>query len=112
MRLPNGGCSWPICSPESSTTRHAAWLIPVLLFGALAFMYDGLFLGLTEGAILRNAMLVSTLLVFVPPALLAASRQSNDLLWFAMAAFMLARTVTLALAARKMLRRSSKSARG
>ena len=81
---------------------HAPWLIPVLVFGALAFMYDGLFLGLTEGRVLRNRMLISTLLVFGPVAALAYRLQNNHLLWFAMALFMIARAETLRLASRRL----------
>jgi len=75
--------------------RYLPWLAPVLLFGALAYIYDGLFLGLTAGRALRNAMLLSTLGVFLPLAVLALHLESNHLLWASLAAFMLARTATL-----------------
>jgi MATE family multidrug resistance protein len=83
--------------------QYGVWMLPVLLFGALAFMYDGVFLGLTEGRRLRNAMLLSTFLAFMPPALVAVHHESPHLLWFALAAFMVARTVTLAWATRSVL---------
>jgi len=82
---------------------HGGWLVPTLAFGALAYMYDGLFLGLTEGRTLRNSMLFCTLAVFLPPALLALHLESNHLLWASMAAFMAARTVTLGWAGRRVL---------
>ena len=78
--------------------RFGPWLVPVLLLGAAAFVYDGLFLGLTAGPALRNAMLLSVGLGFVPAALLAHAEGSNDLLWLAMALFMAARALTLELA--------------
>jgi MATE family multidrug resistance protein len=74
---------------------YLPWLAPVLLFGSLAYIYDGLFLGLTAGRALRNAMLVSTFVVFLPLAIVALVIDSNHLLWASMAAFMLARTATL-----------------
>ena len=74
---------------------YLPWLAPVLLFGSLAYIYDGLFLGLTAGRALRNAMLLSTLGVFLPLAALALHLESNHLLWASLAAFMLARTLTL-----------------
>jgi MATE family multidrug resistance protein len=74
---------------------YGPWLIPTLLFGSTAYIYDGYFLGLTEGRVLRNAMLVSTLGGFLPLALLALALRNNHLLWLAMTAFMLARTATL-----------------
>ncbi|MCP3978012.1 MAG: MATE family efflux transporter [bacterium] len=73
---------------------YAPWLVPTLIFGSLAFMYDGLFLGMTEGRRLRNAMVLSTA-VFVPLAILAVRLESNHGLWGAMAVFMVARTWTL-----------------
>lgn len=76
--------------------QYLPWLIPVLLFGSLAYMYDGLFLGLTAGRRLRNAMLLSTFLVFVPGWALALALRNNHLLWASMALFMAARTLTLA----------------
>lgn len=82
---------------------YGAWLVPTLGFGALAYMYDGLFLGLTEGRTLRNSMLWCTLVVFLPPALLALRFESNHLLWASMAAFMAARTATLGWAGRRLL---------
>lgn len=78
----------------------AVWLWPVLVLGAVAFVYDGLFLGLTAGRALRNTMLLSSLGVFLPLAMWAVVRDSNHLLWLAMAAFMAARAATLGWAAR------------
>ena len=74
--------------------QYLPWLVPVLGIGAVAFIYDGLFLGLTAGRGLRNAMLVS-FGVFLPIAIVAVQRQDNHLLWFSLAAFMAARSLTL-----------------
>jgi len=81
----------------------APWLVPVLLFGAAAFIYDGLFLGLTAGRALRNSMLVSTLVVFLPAAWAALQLGSNAGLWLALSLFMAARAGTLAWASRRLL---------
>lgn len=87
----------------AASSDYAWWLVPVLLFGSVAYMYDGLFLGLTEGRRLRNAMLLSTFAVFVPAWGAAVWLESNQLLWFAMAVFMVARTATLWVASRAVL---------
>jgi len=79
------------------------WLIPVLLIGALAYMYDGLFLGMTEGRRLRNSMIFSTLGVFLPVAALALAFRSPALLWAALLAFMAARTITLGWMSRSLV---------
>jgi MATE family multidrug resistance protein len=85
--------------------RFVPWLIPTLLLGALAYMYDGLYLGLTAGRALRNSMLISLLVFFMPPALFAVFMQSNHLLWLAMALFNLGRAATLGLAYPSLLQR-------
>ncbi|MEO1366650.1 MAG: MATE family efflux transporter, partial [Acidobacteriota bacterium] len=77
------------------------WLLPVLLFGSAAYVFDGLFLGLTEGRALRNAMVFSAVVGFGPLAVLALHVGSSALLWAALSVFMLTRTVTLGLAWRQ-----------
>ncbi|EMG12310.1 hypothetical protein LEP1GSC116_4838 [Leptospira interrogans serovar Icterohaemorrhagiae str. Verdun HP] len=39
-------------------------MFPVLEVGAIAFILDGFFIGLTKGKILRNSMLISTAFFF------------------------------------------------
>ena len=91
----------------AASSDYMPWLVPVLLFGSLAYMYDGLFLGLTEGRKLRNAMLVCTLLIFAPACWLALRLDSNHGLWASMALFMVARAFTLWAASRSVLRSAS-----
>jgi MATE family multidrug resistance protein len=78
----------------AAVLRTAGWLWPVLLLGAGAYALDGVFLGLTEGRRLRNAMLIS-LGAFLPVAWGAWKLGSNPLLWTALAVFMAARVATL-----------------
>ncbi len=78
------------------------WMLPVLVFGSVAYIHDGIFLGLTAGRELRNAMFISTLTVFLPLALMALRLENPNLLWLAFAAFMLARAVTLEIARRAL----------
>jgi MATE family multidrug resistance protein len=83
---------------------YVPWLVPTLLLGGLAYMYDGLFIGLTEGRALRNSMLISTLAVFLPAAWIALRIGDNHLLWGAMVLWMVARAVTLGLVYPRLLR--------
>ncbi|MEM8934320.1 MAG: MATE family efflux transporter, partial [Acidobacteriota bacterium] len=73
----------------------AFWLLPVLLLGSVAYILDGLFIGLTDGRTLRNAMLVSVGVAYLPIAFWALHAESLHGLWTALAVFMLARIVTL-----------------
>lgn len=84
----------------TASADYSFWLVPVLVFGSLAYMYDGLFLGLTEGRRLRNAMLVCTFGVFVPACAAAVVMENNHALWLSMALFMIARAATLWAASR------------
>lgn len=88
----------------AAAVQFGRWLIPVLLFGSVAYIYDGLFLGLTEGRALRNSMMFSAATVFLPVAWLAVRFENNHLLWLAMVLFMVARAATLGYAARCVLR--------
>ncbi len=89
--------------------RYAPWLIPVLMFGSIAYIYDGFFIGITEGKVLRNQMVVSTLVFFLPIAWVAVRRKDNHLLWAAMALFMIGRVITMWVAERRVLGRMESS---
>ncbi|PIE91500.1 MAG: MATE family efflux transporter [Acidobacteria bacterium] len=75
--------------------RHRFWLLPVMLLGSSAYIWDGIFLGLSEGKILRNCMLFSALVFYFPLALLSSNMKNVDLLWLSLSLFMGARTITL-----------------
>lgn len=81
-------------------TRYGPWLLPVLVSGAVAYVYDGVFLGITAGRTLRNAMLLSLLAVFLPAAIIARWTGSAHGLWLAFTLFTLARAATLHVALR------------
>jgi MATE family multidrug resistance protein len=82
---------------------YRGWLCAALLFGAGAYIYDGFFIGLTQGPAMRNAMLISLALGFAPAAWAAWHWSSLPLLWLALTLFMLARVATLAWHQRSLL---------
>mgnify|MGYP001792919579 CR=1 FL=1 len=88
-------------------SQYAAWLLPTLGFGAIAFLLDGYFLGLTAGQRLRNSTLIAAIGGFLPLALLARHVQSAHLLWGAMAMLMVMRALTLSWAVPATLRGSA-----
>ena len=90
-------------------TRFGYWLIPVLLFGSAAYIYDGFFLGLTEGRVLRNSMLFSTIVIFGSVAWVAVVRGDNHILWLSMTLWMASRAVTLSWASRSLLREAQRT---
>lgn len=84
-------------------TKYVIWLFPVLIFGSIAYILDGYFIGLTEGAILRKSTLIAAIVFFAPAATLATYLHSNALLWFSLTLFMLGRAFTLAIEVPKTL---------
>ncbi len=88
----------------ATVQRYVRWLVPTLGLGAIAYLLDGYFLGLTAGKILRNATILAALIGFIPLALVAASKANNHLLWLALAALMAARALTLLWAVPQSLR--------
>ncbi|MEM8962014.1 MAG: MATE family efflux transporter [Acidobacteriota bacterium] len=74
---------------------HLPFLFATIVVGAFAFVYDGFFIGLTEGRAIRNSMLLATLGLFAPLAALAWWQKSTVLIWVAMIAFMAGRALFL-----------------
>jgi MATE family multidrug resistance protein len=82
---------------------YVGWLLPVLGLGAIAYMLDGYFLGLTAGKTLRNATVLAATVGFLPLAFVAQAMQNPHLLWLALTGLMAARAMTLAWAVPKSL---------
>lgn len=72
-------------------------IIPLVSFGA--FLWDGIFIGATAGKAMRNAMLISTILIFFPAYILLSKVTGNHGLWLAFILFMLSRTITMTILA-------------
>ncbi|TGK07112.1 MATE family efflux transporter [Leptospira semungkisensis] len=81
--------------------EYGYWIIPVLLLGSTAFIFDGFFLGMSEGKTLRNCMIVSSIVFFLPIAYWGKLEASNHILWLSLATYMFGRTLTLGVIAYK-----------
>ena len=71
------------------------WVIIIPMVSYTAFLWDGIYIGATAGKQMRNAMLISTLLIFFPAYFLASKFMGNHGLWFAFILFMIARGITM-----------------
>ncbi len=78
-------------------SNYTIWLLPLLGFTAIAFMLEGYFIGLKEGATLRNAVLIAFGLGFLPLAITAWYLHNNHLLWMALVSYMATTTLVLGL---------------
>jgi len=77
------------------------WVVMIPLLSYAAFLWDGIFIGATAGPEMRNAMLLSTLLVFVPAYIMGGRYLGNHGLWLAFILFMIARSVTMQVMAKR-----------
>lgn len=79
--------------------EYGYWIAPILLFGSFAFIFDGFFLGISEGKILRNSMIVSSIVFFFPIAYWGKVQNNNHILWLSLSTYMLGRAITLGIVA-------------
>jgi MATE family multidrug resistance protein len=91
--------------PEIRTTAmvYLPWLIASPLVAVWCFLYDGVYVGMTRSREMRNIMLVSSFLIFLP-LWFVTQPFGNHGLWFAFLAFLAARGVGMHLGYRRMLR--------
>ena len=73
---------------NQAVTNYRIWLLPFLTLSAIAFMFEGYFIGIKDGVTLRNSSLSSFCFVFIPIAAIAWHWQSVHLLWAALTSFM------------------------
>jgi MATE family multidrug resistance protein len=79
----------------SAAAGMTPWLLPVMGFGAAAYILDGYFLGRSDGATMRTTMLISAALGFFPLAGVGYALAEVQWLWAAMVVFMAARVWTM-----------------
>lgn len=78
------------------------WTVLIPLCGSVAFLYDGILIGMIETKLMRNAIFVATALFF---ALFFGFKNSlgNDALWIAFLTYLLARSVLMMILSRKKI---------
>ncbi|MDA3780124.1 MAG: MATE family efflux transporter [Bacteroidales bacterium] len=74
-------------------------LLPLASFSA--FIWDGIYIGATASAGMRNSMLISSLVIFLPSYYIFNTLWGNNGLWFAFLLFLLSRGVAQSIMAKK-----------
>lgn len=74
-------------------------LIPLITFAA--FLWDGIYIGATASKAIRNTMIISSILVFLPMWYFLMPIYGNHGLWIAFLGFMLARGISMTFFAKK-----------
>lgn len=75
--------------------QYTIWLLPILVITAITFMLEGYFIGLKEGATLRNAVLLSFVVGFIPLLIAAWYFHNNHLLWSTLLSYMTSNMILL-----------------
>jgi len=81
-------------SVRQSAHEYLSWLILLPLVSVWSFVYDGIFIGATRTRAMRDTMIISTFLVFMP-AWYAFRFMGNHGLWLALVLFLAARGLSL-----------------
>jgi MATE family multidrug resistance protein len=76
-------------------TDYSFWIIIIPLTSTAAFIWDGIYVGTTASKQMRNVMIISSLLIFLPAYYLTSGLWGNHALWFALNLFMLGRTILM-----------------
>ena len=85
---------------RNTAMQYLPWLIVSPLVSVWSFLYDGVYVGATRARSMRNIMLVSTLLVFLPAWFLLQGL-GNHGLWLAFMLFMASRGIGMHLGYRR-----------
>ena len=76
-------------------------LIPIITFAA--FLWDGIYIGATASKAIRNTMIISAILVFLPMWYFLTPLYANHGLWIAFLGFMIARGISMSFFAKKSI---------
>ena len=83
------------------------WIVIMPLLSYPAFLWDGIYIGLTASKGMRDTMLLSTMVFFFPVWYFSQSHLGNHSLWMALAVFMVSRGLTMTIFAKKYIFRGS-----
>jgi len=95
---------WVMTDNEVLTLRafdYKWWVIILPLTSSAAFIWDGIYIGVTASRAMRNTMIVASLLVFLPAYYLTESSYENHGLWFALNLFMVSRGLLMWMISKK-----------
>jgi MATE family multidrug resistance protein len=83
------------------TDEYRYWIILLPLVSGAAFIWDGIYIGVTASKAMRNTMIVSSLFVFLPSYYLTIQSFGNHALWFSLHLFMISRGVLMWIMAKR-----------
>ena len=87
----------------SIAMEYLVWLVLFPILSVIPFVWDGVYIGLTSSKAMRNTMLFSTFIIFLPAYYLLEHLWGNHGIWLAMMAFVLARGISQTILAKKVV---------
>jgi MATE family multidrug resistance protein len=85
---------------RETAMRYLPWLVISPIISVWSFLYDGVFVGATRAKEMRDVMLISVVVVFLPAWYLSQGL-GNDGLWLAFTLFMASRGIGMHIIYRK-----------
>ncbi|TLX75027.1 MATE family efflux transporter [Labilibacter sediminis] len=82
-------------------SNYLLWLVFIPLVSFASFIWDGIYIGATASKAMRNTMLISSIVFFFGPYYLFHETIGVHALWLGMLLFMLSRSVSQTILARK-----------
>jgi len=79
------------------------WTALTPVINSISFLWDGIYIGATATAPMRNTMIFSAVFIFLPTYYLFKDSAGNEALWLAMVLFMVARAIGLTLTSKKYI---------
>ena len=82
---------------------YLIWLIILPILSSFAFIWDGVYIGTTASKAMRNTLLISTFLIFIPLFYILAYYFGNHGMWIAFLVFLFARGIIQTILAPKAI---------
>ncbi len=79
------------------------WTALTPLINSISFLWDGIYIGATATAPMRNTMIFSAVFIFLPTYYLLRASMGNEALWLAMVMFMVTRAIGLTITSKKYI---------
>ncbi len=87
----------------NSAIPFLGWLIIAPVIHAVPFIWDGVYIGITASKAMRNTMLLSTFIFYLPTYYIFHSIMGNHALWLALTILMLARGISQTMLAKHVV---------
>ena len=81
--------------------EYRYWIILLPITSGVAFIWDGIYIGVTASKAMRNTMIIASIAVFLPSYYLTVQSFGNHALWFSLNLFMISRGILMWLMAKR-----------